>query len=194
MRLPTPARWSLLALAVVVAATGAATAVRPDRPAAAVTPAYTASSLSWNRNISCKAVVTTLAAVLGNQRSSAGGASFAGGGLRPGVPDRRATKPPCTAGGTPTLVELHGVTAGACSTINKDGDWTCIVSDPRSGRRIHVETGRNVRALGDWSVPAAGTRIDVQGFVFWDPDHVGAGWHDHTGWELHSLTAWRRAA
>ncbi len=33
--------------------------------------------------------------------------------------------------------------------------------------------------------------IDVQGFVFWDPDHLSDSAHSFSGWELHPLTAWR---
>ena len=33
--------------------------------------------------------------------------------------------------------------------------------------------------------------IDVQGFIFWDPDHLTTQWHSFTGWELHPITAWR---
>jgi len=33
--------------------------------------------------------------------------------------------------------------------------------------------------------------IDVQGFVFWDPDHLTDAAHSFSGWELHPLTAWR---
>ncbi len=38
---------------------------------------------------------------------------------------------------------------------------------------------------------AQSTYIDVQGFIFWDPDHVTTQWHSFSGWELHPLTAWR---
>jgi hypothetical protein len=33
--------------------------------------------------------------------------------------------------------------------------------------------------------------IDVQGFLFWDPDHLNESAHNFSGWELHPLTAWR---
>jgi hypothetical protein len=36
-----------------------------------------------------------------------------------------------------------------------------------------------------------GTRVDVQGFVYWDPDHVNAAFHFYSGWEIHPLSAWR---
>src|SRR5438552_19173109 len=36
------------------------------------------------------------------------------------------------------------------------------------------------------------TLIDVQGFVYWDPDHLTVQWHSFSGWEIHPLTAWRQ--
>ncbi len=33
--------------------------------------------------------------------------------------------------------------------------------------------------------------IDIQGFVFWDPDHVNESDHNFSGWEIHPVTAWR---
>jgi len=35
------------------------------------------------------------------------------------------------------------------------------------------------------------TLIDVQGFVFWNPNDLDDNAHGFTGWELHPLTAWR---
>jgi len=35
------------------------------------------------------------------------------------------------------------------------------------------------------------TGLDVQGFVFWDPDHLNETSHNFSGWELHPLTAWK---
>jgi hypothetical protein len=191
----SPHRRTLLALALVTASLALLGLGRPT--ATPVAAAATATAASWNRNISCAATVTTLATVLGSQRSPAGGPSFDGGGFRPGIPDRRSTNPPCTAGGRPTFVELHHVVVGSCSKINKDGDWTCELTDPKKPKNdfnaIHLETGSALRAKGGWSAPPGGTPVDVQGFVFWDPDHVSAAFHHHTGWEIHSFTAWRRA-
>ena len=33
--------------------------------------------------------------------------------------------------------------------------------------------------------------IDIQGFVFWDADHVNESDHNFSGWEIHPVTAWR---
>ena len=35
------------------------------------------------------------------------------------------------------------------------------------------------------------TLVDVQGFVFWNPNDLNDNAHGYTGWELHPLTAWR---
>ncbi len=184
---------------VLVASMWAAQAATPTvspRPAATL-----ATSASWNRHVQCQAAVTTLAHVLGSQRSSLGGATFAGGGFKPGIPDRRSITPPCSVSGVPVFVELHRVKMGSCQKINKDGDWTCTVNDPSAPastpadlNHIHIENDGNFRAAG-WSQPdpPGGTLLDIQGFVFWDPDHTGAAWHNHSGWELHSFTAWRLA-
>src|SRR6266487_3509976 len=32
--------------------------------------------------------------------------------------------------------------------------------------------------------------IDIQGFVFWDPDHMNESDHNFSGWEIHPVTAW----
>src|SRR5207253_10081119 len=115
---------------------------------------------------------------------------------------RRSTNPPCSVSGTPTLVELHGVVMGSCSKLNNDGDWTCELTDPAiptsagaDMRSIHCEIDGQYRAQG-WAPtpPPGGKRLAVQGFVFYDPGHDTTAWHHHTGWELHSFTAWRLAA
>lgn len=153
---------------------------------------------SWNPNVECQATVTTLRTVLGTERGASGGATFAGGGFKPGIPDRRALHPPCHVNQVPTYVQLNHARVGSCEKINADGDWTCSLWDPRlSGpedmRRIHIETDQKFRSRSGWSVPPGGTDIRVQGFIFWDPGHTGAAWHNHSGWEIHSFTAWQRA-
>jgi hypothetical protein len=154
---------------------------------------------SWNPHVRCRAVVTTLRHVLGTDVGPLGGATFDGGGFKPGIPDRRALRPPCKVEGIPTFVMLKHIRVGSCSQINADGDWTCTATDPRLGgspdmRRIHIETDQKFQVRTGWSVPPGGTDIRIQGFVFWDPDHTDAGWHNHSGWEIHSFTAWKPAA
>ncbi len=210
-------RWAAAALLLLLAGCASAAAAAPT-PSAPVAHSATATSIpsiaptraaqtaattdrSWNTHISCTATVTTLRAVLGSQRSSLGGATFAGGGFKPGIPDKRSTNPPCSVSGVPTLVELHRVQFSSCSKINNDGDWTCPLIDPSMVGKlpadlnaIHVELDGNFRAKG-WApkIPPGGTLVDVQGFVFWDPGHTTTAWHHHSGWEIHSFTAWRPA-
>ena len=157
--------------------------------------------MSWNKHVTCAATITTLGKVLGTQRSSLGGATLAGGGFKPGIPDKRSTNPPCSVSGVPTLVELHRVQFASCSKINNDGDWTCELTDPANVGKvpadlnaIHVELDGNFRAKG-WApaIPPGGKLLDIQGFVFWDPGHTTAAWHHHSGWEIHSFTGWRAA-
>jgi len=188
--------------------TSALSAGAQPAPASAATPSTVASvsrlaaaPKSWNSHVTCVPVITTLSVILGKQKSPEGGATFAGGGFKPGIPNRRSTAPPCSVSGVPTLVELHKVTVGSCAKINRDGDWTCDLKDPAipasvpaDFHAIHIEIDGKFRAKG-WAppIPPGGKLIDVQGFVFWDPDHTKAAFHHHSGWELHSFTAWRLA-
>lgn len=91
------------------------------------------------------------------------------------------------------------------SGASKCGNGDCLsATDPTCFGRIHTEID------GDWNVAGycgpsttfcnnstmvqaftTGSMMDVQGFVFWDPDHLTSQWHSFSGWELHPLTAWR---
>ena len=77
-------------------------------------------------------------------------------------------------------------------------------TDPGCWHRLHVEFDQDWQGAGycgsgsvcDTSqvrsqIVGMSTYIDVQGFVYWDPDHVSDSWHSYSGWELHPLTAWR---
>ena len=77
-------------------------------------------------------------------------------------------------------------------------------SDPTCYARIHSEIDHDWKTAGycgtgtvcDNTTLAtqtsyASTKIDVQGFVYWDPEHLSAGYHNYNGWEIHPLTAWR---
>ncbi|SRR6266487_221922 len=80
-------------------------------------------------------------------------------------------------------------------------------TDPTCWGRIHVEFDGDWMAAGYCGISttycnnntlaqqtvqgSALTLIDVQGFVFWDPDHTNTTSHSFSGWELHPLTAWR---
>ena len=176
------------------------------QPSAAASSATATSSQarvthkSWNNKVSCRARVTTLRQVLGKQKNRNGGATYRGGQFKPGIPDRRSFKPPCVRRGTRTYVQLNRVKVGDCKKINDDGDWTCNLVDPSVPRHrsihmssIHVETDKKFRNRSNWTRPVPYKLIDVQGFVFWDPAHTKEEWHHFSGWEIHSLTAWRRS-
>jgi hypothetical protein len=188
---------------LLLSACGTQQAGSPDRvaPQHFVVPKFLRAAVthaSWNPNVSCRATVTTLRRILGTARSARGGATFAGGGFKPGIPDRRALHPPCTARRIPTFVELDRVRIGGCRKINRDGDWTCALTDPRLAapkdmRTIHIETDQKFRHRRGWSLPPGRTLLNIQGFVFWDPGHTNSSWHNHSGWEIHSFTAWHRA-
>ena len=79
-------------------------------------------------------------------------------------------------------------------------------TDPTCWGRIHVEFDRDWMAEGycgagtacdnntmaqQTTAGSATTLVDVQGYVYWDPDHVTSEGHSYSGWELHPLTAWR---
>jgi hypothetical protein len=189
---------------VLVASTAAALLVG----AAAVVSAGpgTATTTSWNPNVSCAATLTTVEGVLGTQTSSLGGATFAGGGFTPGIPNKRSFTPPCSVVGpsgamVPTFVEIHNVVVSCYNHATpSDGDYACILVDPNAPvgtttymKRIHIETDLKFQNASGWSVPPKNVPLDVQGFVYWDPNHTTSAQHSYTGWELHSFTAWRSA-
>jgi hypothetical protein len=161
------------------------------------------SLASWNPHVACKAVKTTLPALLGAQVSALGGALEAGGAFQPhlrGDTQRHLPQPPCILGTEPTFVQIDGLVVGRDWGKSSDGDYTGTLADPGAPsitnafmKAIHTEIdGTWVKAgVAPAHPPAAGTKIDVQGFVYWDPGHVGERFHNFSGWEIHPLSAWR---
>ncbi|MFL5679536.1 MAG: hypothetical protein ACJ77B_02960 [Chloroflexota bacterium] len=156
---------------------------------------------AWNFHTSCRPTRTTLATILGTQTNPNGGATEAGGGfpvhLR-GESQQHLLNPPCALNGNGTLVELDGVETADNSSPQGDGDVTTYLTDPTLHpqdphlNRIHVELDGTWLSAGiafPW-LPQRGTRVDVQGFLFWDPGHVADAYHDYSGWELHAVAAW----
>jgi len=185
-----------LVLVVGLQLAGPSSGAESQRTGASAAAGHT----SWNPKVKCKATVATLREVLGSKKNKNGGATYRGGGFKPGIPDKRDFTPPCFQHHVPTFVQLNRVKVGSCTKINEDGDWTCNLTDPSIPRRrtakmstIHVETDKKFRLRSQWSKPPGGRLIDIQGFVFWDPNHTKASWHHYSGWEIHSLTAWRRS-
>ncbi|HEX9239464.1 MAG TPA: hypothetical protein VF910_02265 [Candidatus Bathyarchaeia archaeon] len=83
------------------------------------------------------------------------------------------------------------------SSCSSSTDKTCY-------GRMHAEIDHDWKAAGycgsgtvcDESALASktsssSTKIDIQGFVSWDPGHLTEGWHSFNGWEIHPVTGWR---
>lgn len=167
-----------------------------------------AGDVPWNRFTGCRPVILSLEQVLGNQTNSNGGA-LESGGWQGIIPDKRSTTPPCLVNGLPTLVEIRhlrtsigtpGTSWDECQTVLRGNcDLTLNLNDNVSIscpacylHKIHTEIDMywNTSRIAPMMIPI-GTYIDVQGFVYWDPDHVNDPGHSYSGWELHPLTAWR---
>jgi hypothetical protein len=157
----------------------------------------------WNPHVRCRPIVTSIPRLIGSRRSRLGGATEAGGILQPHLTgtSRRAVKLPCLIGSvTPTFVEIDDVQITADLGSPPDGDRVFNVADPaRPGlpepmRTLHLEisgTWRDAGVAPSTAISPVGSRVDVQGFVYWDPEHLDEQWHSLSGWELHPLAAWR---
>jgi hypothetical protein len=160
---------------------------------------------SWNPFYKCKPRLTTIPFILGSAQNSLHGATEAGGGLQPhlsGGFDQHLLNPPCARGGTGTFVEIHDVVVAEVPERSSDGDQTANVIDPNRPdiKNVYMKTiGTEIdnQLIGHGVAPPVqpkkGTAIDIQGFVFWDPAHTTAKWHAFSGWEIHTVTAWRLA-
>jgi hypothetical protein len=158
---------------------------------------------AWNPYTRCLPILTTIPRLIGSRRSALGGATRGGGMLQPNLtgPSRRALNLPCfTGSATPTFVEIRGVQITADLGSPPDGDRVFNVTDQtrldltEPMRTIHLEISGTWRAAGvapSTALPPVGARVDVQGFVYWDPQHTDEQWHSFSGWELHPLAAWR---
>ena len=128
--------------------------------------------------------------------------------------DKRALSPPCSVnvGGQviPTFVEIHNVdlvfaTDQRDCNLSKVGfcDTTFNLQDPscpgfKTGHsllcEVFVEIDQTWKFAGTAPPPVTNNtsvRIDIQGFVYWDPTALSSKSHNFSGWELHSLSAWR---
>ncbi len=122
---------------------------------------------------------------------------------------------PCsTPSGIPAFVEIHSLTVSSLAIADcglsfdrsNGGEQfpngsTCSTTFSLAGsspscpacymHRIYAVIDRDWKAAGIAPAsPAQGQTIDVQGFVYWNPQWVDQPWHSYTGWELH-VTAWR---
>ena len=170
-------------------------------------PPPPASLGSWNSHVNCGAVATSLPALLGALVSGAGGALESGGAFQPhlrGDTQRHLLNPPCALGKEPTFVQIDGLVVGRdWGPVHGDGDYTGTLADPQAPaitnafmKAIHAEIDATwIKAgVAPAHLSAAGSKVDVQGFVYWDPGHVGERFHNYSGWELHPLTAWRTSS
>ena len=161
---------------------------------------------SWSTHVSCTPLRSTIPEILGTQENAEHGATEAGGRFQPhlrGGTQQHLLDPPCAVGGTPTFVEIDNVVIARAPNRSGDGDdSTNLAQAGRSDianpymKMIHVEIDGTWIAAGVapplWPT-TLGTRLDVQGFVFWDPAHTHDAWHGYSGWELHPVAAWRWA-
>jgi hypothetical protein len=162
--------------------------------------------MSWSTHVPCKPVRTTIPEILGSQEGPEQGATEAGGSFQPhlrDIPQQHLLNPPCRFGGMPAFVEVDDVVITRAP--NRSGDRDDSLNLTQAGRpditnpymkTLHAEID------GTWIVAKVapplwptklGTRLDVQGFVYWDVSHLHDVWHQHSGWELHPVAAWRRA-
>jgi hypothetical protein len=156
---------------------------------------------SWNPHTRCIPRRTTIPEILGSEVGPTGGATEAGGAFSPHLknPHVHLLDPPCSIDGEPTFVEIDGVLVSHSVGHPPDGDVTTNLTDPNRSditnpnmKTIHVEIdttwfGANVAPE---PFPAPSTKIDVQGFVFWDSGNESKPSHSYSGWELHPVSAW----
>ena len=191
---------------VVLVGLGALLAARPCIAQATTVPP--GQLPSWNPAVGCTAILTSIEGVIGNQRNANGGAAYGGGGFIPGVPDKRSTSPPCTVNGNATFVEIHGVQMLTLTYVVEDCaqypngnfcDTTFNFQDPKCASpdlylcQMHMEIDQAWKSAGiaSQNPPVTNQLFDIQGFVYWDNDHVNNSWHSFSGWEIHPISAWR---
>ena len=104
-----------------------------------------------------------------------------------------------TWGDTTVNLQTNGLPYPVGATCSPTDNRTCL-------HVIHNEIDRDWKASGragpanncDWlaflnlpPITFQNKPIDVQGFVYWDDQHVTEQYHSFSGWEIHPLTAWR---
>src|SRR5213594_3541597 len=119
MSRPQQTRFVTRALVlVVVIGLGALFAVHPYIAQGTTVPP--GQLPSWNPAVPCTAVLTSIEGIIGSRANANGGATYAGGGFIPGIPNKRATSPPCTVNGNTTFVEVRGVQMLTLTNVVED--------------------------------------------------------------------------
>lgn len=163
--------------------------------------------VSWSGHTACKPVRTTIPEILGTQENASHGATEAGGRFQPhfrGGLEQHQLNPVCELDGTPTFVEVDGVFISRKPNRSSDHDDSTNltqvgrpdIANPQM-KTLHAEidgTWIDGHVAPPLWPDKLGTRLDVQGFVFWDPAHLNDAWHQYSGWELHPVAAWRYSA
>jgi hypothetical protein len=169
--------------------------------------AHITALVSWSSHTACKPVRTTIPEILGTEENASHGATEAGGRFQPhfrGGLQQHQPSPACELDGTPTFVEVDDVFVSRKPNRSSDHDDSTNltqagrpdITNPQM-KTLHAEidgTWIDSHVAPPLWPDKLGTRLDVQGFVFWDPAHVNDAWHQYSGWELHPVAAWRYSA
>jgi len=207
MSRPQQTRFVIRALVlVVIIGLGALFAVHPYIANGTTVPP--GQLPSWNPAVPCSAVLTSIEGIIGSQPNANGGATYAGGGFIPGIPNKRSNSPPCTVNGNTTFVEVHGVQMLTLTYVVEDCaqypngnfcDTTFNFKDPKCASsdvnlcQMHMEIDQAWKSAGiaPQNPPVTSQLFDIQGFVYWDAGHLNDSWHSYSGWEIHPISAWR---
>ena len=147
---------------------------------------------------------TTIPEILGTAENAQHGATEAGGRFQPhlrGGLQQHLLNPPCEVGGTPAFVEVDDVVITRSPNRSSDHDDSTNLTQANRPditnpymKTLHAEidgTWIDTGVAAPFWPTKLGTRLDVQGFIFWDPAHLNDAWHQYSGWELHPVAAWR---
>ena len=113
-------------------------------------------------------------------------------------------------------VQVRGISVEDCGTINGTsycdttfnvcdptgaksggGDTQCSSTYPDTMFKFHTEIDQMWKAHGiapknpGPNGSTCSCYVDLQGWVFWDTQHITESWHSFSGWEIHPLAAWR---
>ncbi len=93
-------------------------------------------------------------------------------------------------GSNGTLVRVAGLTVKE-TKVEADGDTHVTVTDGQVP--VFVCEITPVEKAAGMADPATGSVIEVTGYVFCDKAHGTEAWHGSTCYEIHPITAWKKA-